>query len=195
MYKNLREASQLRFSDCQGCQESCCDGSRFILAPLILDDFQYVYKKFLIAFAVIDGRMRALMLLSNRYSPCIYYKEGKCTIYDERPPACVIYPYTPFYDEILIDTSCPAVGLQGSEMVIPAPTVHEQMHKDFFHERMVDFADKLADTDIFLEKLRFEFRPIFEIDGIKLLEYMGDQKNSYIQMHKASLEYMIEWRG
>ena len=194
MYKSLNEAQELCFSGCDQCQESCCDGSKFILAPLVLDDFKRVYKKFLIAFAVFEHRVKAVMLLSNKFSPCLYYKEGKCSIYEERPPVCKIYPYTPYFDDVLIDTACEGVGHNGMKMVREGECLKERMLEGFYDERFENFMDKLADTDIFLEKLGFEFRPILEIEGVKLLEYIGSQQNSFIQMHKASLEFLVEWR-
>lgn len=165
------------------------------MAPLILEDFQYVYKNFLIAFAVFEGRVKAVMLLSNQLRPCLYYKEGRCSIYETRPPACRMYPYTPYFDDVFIDTTCDAVGSEGFPMFDPDTSRSAPIPEAFYDKRFEEFSDKLADTDIFLDKLGFEFRPILEIGGVKLLEYLGEQQNSFIQMHKASLEFLTEWRG
>ena len=195
MYLNLEEATHLKFSNCQGCQQSCCDGSRFILAPIVLDDFQYIYKKFLITFAVIDGRLRMVMILSNGFSPCLYYKEGACTIYDERPPACVLYPYTPYDDEVLIDTTCDAIGEIGSEVNVGGTKLLDQVDPSFYHPRLEGFSQKLDESEAFLESLNWEFRPILQLGDIMLQAYTGNQQNSFIQMHKASLEFLNELRG
>jgi len=188
MYQNLKETSGLRFSNCDFCEKSCCDGGQFILAPLILEDVKAVYKNFLVAFARIDHKLRLVMLISNRIKPCLYYENKQCTIYDNRPPACHLYPITPFYDQVLVDSSCHAVGTQGTLLWSEG-----KVDASFYHERLENFDDKVQKCEQFLANLDWKFRPIFEIDGITLLEYVGVQQNSFIQMHKASLPFLKEW--
>lgn len=195
MYLNLDEASHLKFSDCASCSLHCCDGSRLILAPIVLDDFQYVYEHFLIAFAIIDKKLRMVMVFSNRVKACLYYKKGACTIYNKRPPACKLYPLAPYYDEILVDSSCPALGHIGIPIVRNGATLLSRVNEPFYHARLENFSDKVADSDLFLQRLNWEFRPILELEGIMLLTYTGAQQNSFIQMHKASLGFLDEWRG
>lgn len=189
MYINLNEAEHLHFSNCDTCTKSCCDGRRFVLAPLIMDDVEEVYEKFLIAFAFIDGQLRMLMVISNKFSPCMYYKNNQCTIYDTRPPACKLYPYTPYFEEILIDTQCEAVGEVGIPMV-----VNGTLLDSFKHKRLENFRDKLDDTQFYLYNLGHQFRPLIEIEGVMLLEYTGEVDDAFIQMHKTSLAHVGHWR-
>ena len=136
-----------------------------------------------------------VMILSNGFSPCIYYKDGSCSIYDERPPACRLYPYTPYNDEVLIDTTCEAIGHEGIEINVGGTKLLEQVNPSFFHPRLEGFSAKLDRAEAFLESLNWEFRPILQLGDVMLLEYRGSQQNSFIQMHKASLEFLVEWRG
>jgi len=194
MYINIEEAKGLCFSDCQTCTTSCCDGGRFIVAPLVLEDFKSVFEKFLIAFALIDEKLRVVMLISDRKKPCLYYKESRCTIYEQRPPACVLYPYTPYFDEILIDTACDAVGGFGFELQQDKSTSLEMVHPDFYHKRLEGFPQKLEDTQNFLEELDDSFEALFDIEGLTLMAYTGVKDNDFLKMHKASLALVNEWR-
>lgn len=193
MYINLKEADGLSFSNCDNCRTSCCDGGRFILAPLVLEDFQWVYKKFLIAFAMIDDALRIVMLISNRDKPCIYYQNSRCTIYENRPPACVTYPFTPFYDEVLVDTACEAVGFVGFELKQEEEGVLEQIHPSFYHKRFEDFSSKLKDTEKFLEDLDASFEVVLNVEGIDLMRYVGQKDSDVLKMHHASLEHQQNW--
>lgn len=144
-----------------------------------------VYASFAVLFARIENRLRMVMLISNRSKPCRYYQNGVCSIYESRPPACKLYPVTPYFDEILIDTSCPALGWEG------LPIMEEgAVSRSFYHERLENFEQKLERTEEFLGNLDWKFRPVYEIDGIALLEYTGVQQNSFIQMHRASLKHL-----
>ena len=193
MYVNLKDATHLSFSSCHECQSSCCNGSRFMLAPLILNDLQDVYERFLIAFAYIDEKLRMVMLISNRKKPCIYYQEGLCTIYESRPPACVLYPFTPFYDELLIDTACDAVGSEGFLLQADEREGTQQIHPSFFHQRVENFFDKLKATERFLEGLDSSFEPILELDGVTLMHYVGTYRDDAIKMHHDSMKHLDRW--
>ena len=193
MYINIEEAKGLCFSDCQTCTTSCCDGGRFIVAPLVMEDFKSVYEKFLIAFALIDDKLRVVMLISNRNKPCIYYKDKRCTIYEERPPACVLYPYTPYFDEVLIDTACEAVGDVGLSLTQDADKLLEKVHPSFYHKRLEGFSSKLEVTQEFLDNLDNNFEAIVDIEGITLMSYVGKEDNEFLKMHKASLVFASEW--
>ncbi len=193
MYVKINDADALSFSSCHGCQQSCCDGGRFVLAPLVLDDFEDVYKNFLIAFAWVDDQLRAVMVISDRKQPCIYYKNNLCTIYDQRPPACVLYPFTPYYDDVLIDTACDAVGAEGFLLKQMQRKVIDQVHPDFYHSRLEYFSDKLDRTYSFLDGVKFHLEPLFEVEGIMLLRYSGSDENRWLKMHEASLEHQKHW--
>lgn len=193
MYINIEQAQGLNFSSCDNCTKSCCDGGRFILAPLVLDDFESVFKNFLIAFAVIDDKLRVVMVISNRKTPCIYYKEKRCSIYEERPPACVMYPFTPYFNEVFIDTDCDAVGGSGFELRQDKDALLDKVHPDFYHKRLEGFAAKLGVTQGFLESLEDDFEPLFDVEGITLMSYVGTKDNDYLKMHKASLAFANQW--
>lgn len=193
MYINLKEASGLCFSGCQGCETSCCDGGRFVLAPLIVEDFPLVYENFLIAFAYVDEKLRVVMLLSNRSTPCRFYVDNLCTIYESRPPACTLYPFTPYYDEVLIDTACHAVGSSGFSLIQEDKIGLASVHPSFYHTRLEDFALKLKDTETFLENLGDDFEIILEVEGVSLMRYTGSVEHSALKMHKASLKHVQRW--
>jgi uncharacterized protein len=193
MYINLKEAQGICFSSCEGCRTSCCDGGRFMLAPLVLNDLENVYKNFLTAFAYIDGNLRLVMLISNRKKPCSYFKDGRCTIYNERPPACTMYPFTPYFDDVLIDTACEAVGFAGFELQMPDKEGLEQVHPSFYHPRLERFSDKYNDTVRFLERIDENFEVLLEIEGIALMAYKGSLDNEVIKMHQASLRHITSW--
>lgn len=195
MYIKLEDASGLFFSSCQACQQSCCDGGRFVLAPLVLDDFDAVYKNFLIAFAYVDGNLRVVMLISNKDKACQYYKDNLCTIYDSRPPACVMYPFTPYYDEVFIDSACEAVGYAGFELRQNEEKLLDQVHPSFYHERLVDFSQKLAKTELFLHTLEDKFEDMFEVQGIMLMKYKGSGEHKALQMHQDSLVHVSFWKN
>ena len=193
MDTNIEQAQGLNFSSCDNCTKSCCDGGRFILAPLVLDDFESVFKNFLIAFAMIDEKLRVVMVISNREKPCIYYKDNRCSIYEERPPACVIYPFTPYYDDIFIDTDCDAVGYVGFELRQDKNELLDKVHPDFYHKRFKGFSTKLRKTEDFLDDLEECFEPLFDVEGITLMSYAGKKEDEFLKMHHASLDFANKW--
>lgn len=193
MYINIEQAQGLNFSSCDTCTKSCCDGGRFILAPLVLDDFELVFQKFLIAFARIDDKLRVVMLISNRKKPCIYYKDNKCSIYEERPPACVMYPITPYFNDVFIDTDCDAVGDIGFELRQDKDELLDKVHPDFYHKRLENFSTKLGATQGFLDSLQECFEPLFDVEGITLMSYVGKDENTFLKMHRASLVFANQW--
>ncbi len=82
---------------CQQCG-SCCKGSSLIINPydliilskkfnMPLKDFKAKYTK-----QVIDKNNNIPKLLLKTKQGCIFLKENKCSIYNERPAACRFYP-------------------------------------------------------------------------------------------------------
>jgi Fe-S-cluster containining protein len=163
MRENINNLSQLYFRGCENCSE-CCEG-KFFLAPLILEDFDKVKKYFEIRAIILD-EIIPVMLLTDGKNPCKYLKDNRCSIYEERPPACKIYPFSPFYDDIFIDLSCPAVGDVGDKL----PTNKKEYFKsDFFEERFINFKIKRENTINFMKCQKLIFDK--EIKGIKLYKF------------------------
>jgi len=137
MYVDIEYLNLIKFQGCIECVECC----KKPMAPLILEDFEKVYEHFPILIAKLDV-FKPVMLLSNE-EKCPYLKNGKCSIYDTRPPACKIYPYSPWYDKILIDLSCPGIGIKGKKL--PCSKT-EFINSDFYEERFDRITEKLNKT-------------------------------------------------
>lgn len=182
-YVSITKIDQLFFSNCYGCQSSCCDGSRFLFLPLILEDFEEVYPYFPIVFAQINGEMRALILLIGENGTCRYYQSGECVIYNHRPPGCRLYPFTPYFEDILVDVSCPAVS-ETSGQFLAAPS---HINTAFHHKRLIDFEAKRQTTVEYIRQLNDSFESIGEINTMVLLRYTGELNDAYMQMHFQSL--------
>lgn len=185
-YITLSTVEQLYFSGCAGCQNSCCDGSRFIFLPLILDDFEEVYSYFPIVFTLIQEEWRALILMANENSSCHYYQDGYCTIYEHRPPGCRIYPINPYYNDILIDTSCHAVNTKEGLFLASK----EEINSSFYHKRLDNFEIKRQRSEDYLKQLQEGFELIGEIAEMKLYQYSGEENDHYITMHRKSLKML-----
>ena len=185
-YVSITEIDRLNFSSCEGCRSSCCDGARFLFAPLILEDFEEVYRHFPIVFGNIVDEWRALLLFSVKDGPCRYYKEGACEIYAHRPPACRLYPLTPFYEDVLIDTSCHAISSEQGKFLASK----EQISSDFYHKRLEGFEVKLQETQAYLNALGESFEPLSMIGGIAVCGYRGEKDDEFLQMHRSSLELL-----
>jgi len=165
MRKNIKELPQLYFNGCGECAE-CCEG-KFFLAPLILEDFPKVEKYFKIRAIILD-EVIPVMLLTDGYNSCKYLLNGQCSIYENRPPACKIYPFSPFYDDIFIDLSCPAVREEG-DLLLPR-NKEEYFQSLFFENRFIDFKYKREKTIAFMKMQKLTFDK--EIKGIKLYKFL-----------------------
>ncbi|WP_294966517.1 YkgJ family cysteine cluster protein [Sulfurimonas sp.] len=149
MYININDLEKIHFASCDGCLGSCCSSSKFIMAPLILEDIKEVYNHFQIFFASIDNETRLVMILGGKESTCPYFEEDKCSIYEQRPPACKLYPLSPYYDEILINTSCSAVGSLGDIV-----SQNGKCTDKFYYKRFDNFTTKLSKTKEYINKRR-----------------------------------------
>ncbi len=190
-YLNIK-GNDLFFSGCAMCDKRCCDGrTGFAMAPLIVDDFKEVYKHFPIVFGNVNEVFRPLMLLNDGNSPCSYLDEnGQCRIYEKRPPACKLYPLSPFFDEIYIDTNCPSVN---NETVGECIVADGKVQKRFYHERLQDFSQKLEKTSEFMKELvknPEDFEPLGEVKGVLLYKYIGDSNDPLVLMHHESLLHL-----
>jgi Fe-S-cluster containining protein len=188
MFKNIVEAGELFFNDCSSCENNCCATGRISLAPLVINDFEEVYEYFPILFGEIDNTLKAFMMINDGASDCRYLQDGKCTIYDSRPPACKMYPISPFYGDVYVDVDCHAVGDKGDFLCSS-----DNVSTTFYHKRLVDFPTKLAFTDNFLKtiSLKLEFVTKIKNTDIELFKYVGNAKNQHIEMHLKSLDKLL----
>ena len=182
MFVDIRHLELLKFKGCKECTECC----KKPLAPLILEDFKIIYNYFPILIAKLDY-LRPVMLLSNEIS-CPYLNNGKCTIYENRPPACKIYPYSPWYDKILLDLSCSGVGCEGEYLPL---NKKEFYNSSFYEERFENIKEKLNKTKKWLSK-----KDLIKIGSIKNIEiYKTDSINDeYDRMHQNSLEFLKNYQ-
>ena len=71
--------------NCDGCLKNCCKTSTLVLSEKDLEFFLSKFEDLKYfkygPFIVLD-------------EPCPCFKENKCSIYDQRPTICKIYPYT-----------------------------------------------------------------------------------------------------
>ena len=131
--------------------QNCRDGKGgFSLSPMILDDFKSVYKRFMILFGIFDNKFKIVMVLNDGINLCQYSQDNRCQIYQERPPICRLYPLSPYYDEVFIDTSCIAVNSDVKTIDI---VKDGKIHQDFYNDRIHNFKDKLLETEQFIQKL------------------------------------------
>lgn len=174
------------FNGCADCEGICCNGAKgFALSPLILDDFEKVYKNFAIVFTIIGKKLRALVVLNDGKSFCKYYVDNKCSIYEERTPSCKLYPIAPYFDDILVDTSCPSINFEIGDSICN----QGKIDKKFFTDRLKNFNQKLIDTYNFLETIYDinDFKFIGHVKGTPLLKYTKETNDIYIKMHLESL--------
>lgn len=187
MFKNIKEVD-LKFNSCQGCQNSCCSSTKFSLAPLILNDFEEVYKNFAIVFGYIGGELKAFIILNDGKNACLHLdSNGMCKIYQDRAPACRMYPISPFFDEVFVDTSCHGVNEEIGEFLCSKDGYSEK----FYHRRIENFLSKYQITKEFLEIIEPTLTEIGEIATVKLFKSdMLVQDNPHLNMHRESLKFL-----
>jgi len=182
----------LFFNNCSNCSGNCCDGrNKFALSPLILKDFKEVYENFAIVFTWDYGDLKAFMILNDGKSYCKYFDNntGYCTIYEKRSPACKLYPVSPYFDNIMVDTSCDAINTEFGTQIYQNGKVSDK----FYHKRLNNFTKKLQETTDFLETInnKNDFELVTNILGIDLYKYNKiDSKNKFIKMHLESLKHL-----
>ena len=166
MRENIEKLPPLYFKGCGDCSK-CCE-SKFFLAPLILEDFDKVKPYFEIRAVKLDEIIPVMILVEDEV--CKYLENGKCSIYENRPPACKIYPFSPYFDDIFIDLSCDGIGDVGEKL---PSTKNEFFKSNFFEERIHNFKEKREKTIEFMKKQTLIFDK--EIKGIKLYKFEGDK--------------------
>jgi len=177
------------FSSCEGCPAKCCDGREgTIFSQLILEDFEMVSKNFPILFTFGEmGYLKAVVLFSDGTSFCPYIKDHKCTIYDERPSICRVYPLSPNIDDkVYIDDSCPAVENNNYNKIIDSGEVTSP----YKYKTLNSYQDKYIQTHLELEKINDinNFESVININNITFYKYIGRQSSKYIKYHISSLK-------
>ena len=193
MYKPISEVGELKFNSCEGCAHNCCTPQGgFSLAPLILEDFIEVYERFPIVFAYVNQVFKCVIILNNGEKDCIYFDDKKrlCTIYENRPPACNMYPISPLFDDICVDTSCHAVGDIGDFLCNK-----DGFSNSFYHKRVEGFYPKLRNTQKFLNQIRYTTTQVKTIVGIDLFKLADDAEydeefQPFVDMHAKSLQFL-----
>lgn len=176
------------FSSCEGCPSKCCDGREgTVFSQLILEDFELVSKNFPILFTFGDiGYLKAVVLFSDGKSFCPYVKNHQCTIYNERPSICRVYPLSPSIDNnVYIDDSCPAVQISARGNMVH----NGELSPSYKYDTLQNYQDKYINTHLELEKInkKEDFEAILSINNITFYKYIGSQRNKYINYHISSL--------
>lgn len=216
------EGNSYSFSDCNSCDARCCDGSRgSTYAQIILEDFVPISKHFPILFT--QGEMQFLMpvvLLSNGNDFCKYIKDFKCSIYDERPSICKLYPLSPYItNEIYIDVTCPAVIQDDKNEVsqtysYEAPIEYEtsfkpnlvnsykqtmitkgNVEKDFYHEKLNNYQDSIIETYKHFKLYNYEanLEVFATIRDMVFYRFKDDVNDEYVQMHLKTLKHFDDY--
>ena len=133
------------------------------------------------------GYLKANILFSDENSFCRYIENYKCTIYDNRPSICKVYPLSPNLDDnIYIDDSCPAVNTQVGQTIVKDGMVID----NFIYPTLENYQDKFIDTHLHLEKFNNikNFEKIITIKNIDFYKYIKDTDDFYIRLHLESLK-------
>jgi Fe-S-cluster containining protein len=183
MYVNIKHLENLKFNNCQNCIK-CCENKMF--APLILDDIKKVYKFFPIFIIFIPNPKLVIPLSLNKHCP--YLKNNKCSIYEHRPPACKIYPFSPWYEEIILDLSCDGIGIEGEKLPL---SIKEFKNSKFYDERIENIKEKLEKTNNWIKNQKLTY--LTKINNIKIykIKQKKDKYNKLIQLSYKNFKIFI----
>jgi Fe-S-cluster containining protein len=180
-FVHINDINIAGFGGCNGCSK-CCDGSQFLFAPLFLSDIKDTYRHFPLAYIKLGPLMRLVFLLASRQG-CIYLDQnGNCGIYEQRPHACRIYPFSPYQRSIYLDTSCPAVGTQGYPIAADG-----KMARQFWHPRLVNSDRRFWQTQRFIDGKKGFFK-LGRFEGYTLYHAVGSSR--YDAMIRASARHL-----
>ena len=183
----------LYFKGCSTCAGDCCNGAKgFAVSPLILEDFEAVFENFPILFSRRDEKLMVYVLLNDGEHYCKYYVNHQCSIYEQRAPACKLYPISPYFEHLFVDTACTSVNRS-----VGKPLCRDgKLHNDFYTKRLDNFVSKLNATNTFLESINnlTHFDYVGDILGLPLFQYNQSSSNRYIQMHLESLKHFEKKR-
>lgn len=123
------------------------------------------------------------MQLTPKDKECKFLKDNRCSIYNERPPACIIYPLTPYFDDILVDTTCKAVVKNNNLF-----NNNGELNNSFYHKRLENFNEKRLRS---LEWVQMISKNVVYFDtqnSVELYKFNGLSEDKYINMHLSSLK-------
>ncbi|GAX87984.1 conserved hypothetical protein [Lebetimonas natsushimae] len=180
MYVNIKHLKNLKFNNCQNCTK-CCENKMF--APLILEDIKKVYKFFPIFIIFIPNPKLVIPLSLNKNCP--YLKDNKCSLYEHRPPACKIYPFSPWYGEVILDLSCDGIGIKGENLPL---SIKEFKNSKFYDKRIVNIEEKLEKTNNWIKNQKLTY--LTKINNIKIykIKYQNEFYNNLIQSSYKNLK-------
>ncbi|MEA3497855.1 MAG: YkgJ family cysteine cluster protein [Campylobacterota bacterium] len=183
------------FSSCDGCPSKCCDGKEgTIFSQLILDDFEVVAKNFPILFTFGEmGYLKANILFSDGKSFCPYITNHQCTIYNERPSICRVYPLSPNLDnKVYIDDSCPAINTKLGQSIVK----NGQATNNFNYPTLENYQDKFINTHLHLEQFndKKNFEKVIIINSVEFYKYIGTKSDFYLDLHLLSLNYLDRYK-
>ena len=181
------------FSSCEICDAACCKGiNGTIFSQLLLEDFKEIYENFPIVFMIGDlNYLKPVILLTNGIDSCRFLDGTKCSIYENRPSVCKIYPLSPHLTNVpFIDVSCPAVGSEGTLIVD-----NGILEKSAEHEVFEDYQNKYIKMHLHFEKFNCEENLEFlkEIKGNRFYKFKEDFEDEYLNMHLSSLKNFDEY--
>ena len=180
----------LFFKGCSSCEGLCCNGLKgFAASPLILEDFEAVYQHFAIVFSFDgEGELGVYVMLNDGKGHCNYFLNNQCSIYEHRTPACRLYPISPYFEHILVDTACPSVNPDMGKVICK----DGKLSHAFYTQRLENFVAKREATKAFLESIKKEehFAYCGEVLGLPLFRYARQSDNPYIKMHQMSLHHL-----
>jgi len=182
------KSHNFHFHGCSTCEGDCCNGAKgFAASPLILEDFEAVYHNFPILFSFKEQKVVAYVLLNDGKNYCKYYVNQQCSIYLQRPPACKLYPVSPYFEHVLVDTACPSVNQESGYSVCS----DGKLNSAFATKRLENFVEKLEATHAFFESINTleDFEHVGNLLGIPLFRYVKPSDNPYIKMHLESLKH------
>lgn len=83
------------YNDCANCssQNKCCSCFNRINLPVLNREEIIDIKKYVKINDFYDIIDKNVFLLKTINDKCIFYKDGKCTIYKVRPTDCRLFPY------------------------------------------------------------------------------------------------------
>ena len=180
------------FHGCSTCQGFCCDGAHgFSLAPLVLEDFEAVYRDFPIVFSFLEDTLGVFVLLNDGENTCRYLDHKRCSIYDARPPACRLYPVSPYFEHLLVDTKCPSLSRTQGRLLCK----NGVLESAFYTKRLEKFVAKKEETRLFLEGIndRNDFEYVGKIADTPLYVYKPTSQNRYLSMHLESLTLLTSY--
>lgn len=181
------------FSSCETCPAKCCNGKEgTTFSQIILEDFNMIHKKFPILFIFGElGYIKPVVLLTNGKEHCKYLKDFRCSVYEQRPSVCRVYPLSANIDNnIYIDELCPAVNDKDnkSKTIIKENFISSSFDYNILH----DYQDKYIDTHYELEQFnkKENFSLAITINGMSFFKCDINFENQYMQMHQKSLIHL-----